>query len=133
MSTSSISRYSWNVITLVIVIAFFAMHSWAAEDRVAQRQRQLLDNLQHILVPYLSTELGPARRYLSPRPWRSALAKHTAGMLIGTNNPQAAAWFLDEKNLIIGEWEILMLLRSYHTLKNVDYFQSSGAKQSVEE
>lgn len=133
MSMSSITRFSWNVIALVIVLAFSAMHSRAAEDRVAQRQRQLLNNLQHILVPHLDSDLGPARRYLSPRPWRSALAKHTAGMLNGANRPQAAAWFLDAKNLIIGEWEILMLLRSYHALKDIDYFQSSGARQAVEE
>jgi len=100
---------------------------------VAERQRQLLNNMQYILVPHLNSDLGPARRYLSPRPWRSALAKYTAGMLNGANNPQDAAWFLDERNLIIGEWEILMLLRSYHALKDVEYFRSSGAGRAVEE
>jgi hypothetical protein len=53
-------------------------------------------------------------------------------MLNGAKNPQAAAWFLDEKNLIVGEWEILMLLRSYHALKDVEYFKLSGAKKAVE-
>jgi len=121
------------VIALVILLTFPAANSPAAEDPVAQRQRQLLDNLQHILVPYLNEDLEPARQFLSPRPWRSALAKHTACLLSRAKSPQAAAWFLDEKNLIVGEWEILMLLRSYHTLKDVEYFQSSGARKTVEE
>ncbi|MHC4534207.1 MAG: hypothetical protein ACYS6K_09655 [Planctomycetota bacterium] len=133
MSTPGCAQSSRIAIALVIGLAFSVTYSRAAEDRVAQRQSQLLDNLQHILVPHLNSDLGPARSYLSPRPWRSALAKHTAGMLNGVNSPRAAAWFLDEKNLIVGEWEILMLLRSFHALKDIDYFQSSGARQAVEE
>lgn len=121
------------VIVLAILLALSSANSLAAEDPVAQRQMRLLDNLQHIQVPYLGKNLGPARQFLSPRPWRSALAKHTAGMLRGAKNHQASAWFLDEKNLIVGEWEILMLLRSYHALKGVEYFQSSGARGAVEE
>ncbi|MHC4166049.1 MAG: hypothetical protein ACYSWQ_03745 [Planctomycetota bacterium] len=118
---------------LMILLTFSAANSLAAEDPVAHRQGQLLDTLRHILVPYLGKNPGPARRFLSPRPWRSALAKHTACLLSGAKSPQAAAWFLDEKNLIVGEWEILMLLRSYHALKDVEYFRSSGAGQAIEE
>ncbi|UCE48980.1 MAG: hypothetical protein JSW47_02325 [Phycisphaerales bacterium] len=121
------------VIALAILLTFSLVKSPAAEDLVAQRQKQLLDNLQHILVPYLGKDLGPAISYLSPRPWRSALAKHTACLLKGTKSPQATTWFKDKKNLIVGEWEILLLLRSYHALKDVEYFKSSGARGAVEE
>ncbi|HEC02124.1 MAG TPA: hypothetical protein ENI81_01185, partial [Phycisphaerales bacterium] len=121
------------VIAMSTLVAFSSACSAAASDPVAQRQRRLLETLQHIQVPYLGKNLGPARQFLSPRPWRSALARHTAYLLNGAENPQAAAWFADEKNLIVGEWEILMLLRSYHALKGVEYFRSSGAKGAVEE
>jgi hypothetical protein len=121
------------VIALAILFAFSAVSSSAAEDPLARRQGRLVENLQHIQVPYLGKNLGPARSFLSPRPWRSALAKHTACLLSGVESPQAAAWFMDEQNLIVGEWEILMLLRSYHALKDVGYFRSSGAGQAVEE
>ena len=132
----SITDYVWSsriVAAVLVGLTWLAANSAAAEDQVAQRQRQLRNTLQHIQVPYLGTEPGPARRYMSPRPWRSALAKHTVCLLNGANRAQAAAWFLDERNLIVGEWEILMLLRSYHALKNDEHFRSSGARQAVEE
>ena len=128
---SKLFRQIW--ISIAILLAFLAAKSPAADDPVAERQERLLDNLQHIQVPYLGRDLGPARSYLSPRPWRSALAKNTASLLNDAENPQAAAWFKNKKNLIVGEWEILMLLRSYHALNDVEYFQSSGAKRAVEE
>jgi len=125
--------YMQIVIALSIFSTVSTANSRAADDPMAQRQGRLLENLQYIQVPYLGRDLGPARSYLSPRPWRSALAKHTACLLKGAENPQAAAWFKDKKSLIVGEWEILMLLRSYHALKDVEYFKSSGAKRAVEE
>lgn len=121
---------------LVVFLVGFALpraNYAAAEDSVARRQRRLLDNLQHIRVPYLGRDLGPATNYFSPRPWRSALTRYTASLLSGRKDREAAAWFTDPKNLIVGEWEILMLLRSYHALKDVEYFRSSGAGQAVEE
>ena len=102
----SIRNGAWSsriAAAVLVGLTWLVANCPAAEDQVAQRQRQLRNTLQHILVPYLGTEPRPARRYASPRPWRSALAKHTAGMLNGANSPQAAAWFLDEKNLIVGE------------------------------
>jgi len=131
----SIRNCPWSsrVAAAVLVgLTWSMVNSPAAEDPVAQRQRQLRDTMQHILVPYLGTKPGPAKGYASPRPWRSALAKHTACLLNGTNRTQATAWFLDNRNLIVGEWEILMLLRSYHALKDNEYFRSSGARQAVE-
>ena len=125
--------YMQIVIALSIFSTVSTANSRAADDPMAQRQGRLLENLQYIQVPYLGRDLGPARSYLSPRPWRSALAKHTACLLKGAENPQAAAWFKDKKSLIVGEWEILMLLRSYHALKDVEYFKSSGAKRAVGE
>lgn len=120
------------VIAMVTLFALSPVNS-RAEDTVAQRQMQLLNNLKHIQIPYLDKNLGPVQRYFTPRPWRSALARHTACLLSGTKSPRASAWFMDERNLIVGEWEILMLLRSYHALKGVEYFQSSGAKEAVED
>ena len=121
------------VVVSMLSLGFSAANGPAAEDPVSHRQEQLLDNLRHIQVPYLNKNLGPVQRYFTPRPWRSALAKHTACLLNKAESPQAATWFKDKKNLIVGEWEILMLLRSYHALKNVEYFRSSGAGRAVEE
>ena len=133
MSTPNHMRSSWMVVSVLLGLTFSATSTLAAEDPVTHRQRQLSNTLQHILVPHLDSEQGPVRRYLSPNPWRSALARHTASLLNGTNRRQAAAWFQDENNLIVGEWEILMLLRSYHTLKDDEHFVSSGARRAVEQ
>ena len=132
MSTLNFTRSSWMAASFLVGLTLSAAISTRADDRVAQRQRKLSSALQHILVPYLDTEQGPARRYMSPRPWRSALARHTASLQNATNVREAAAWFQDEKNLIVGEWEILMLLRSYHVLKNNEHFVASGARRAVE-
>ncbi len=133
MSIRNCGWSSWVATVVLAGLTWSVVNSSAAEEQVAQRQRQLLNTLQHILVPYLGTEPEAAKSYASPRPWRSALAKHTGCLLNGTNRAQAAAWFLDKRNLIVGEWEILMLLRSYHALKDNEHFQSSGARQAVEE
>ena len=133
MSTPNRTWSSWLATSFLVGLAFSAANSHAVVDRVIQRQRHLRNTLQHILVPYLDTEQGPVRRYLSPSPWRSALARHTASLLNGANMREAAAWFQDEKNLIVGEWEILMLLRSYHAIKDDEHFVSSGAKRAIEE
>ncbi|MHC4540312.1 MAG: hypothetical protein ACYS74_11090, partial [Planctomycetota bacterium] len=117
----------------VIGLILLASGSLVARDLVAQRQELLRNTLRHIRVPHLDTGQEPARRYMTPRPWRSALARYTASLSSGANNREAAAWFCDEKNLIVGEWEILMLLRSYHGLKDVEYFVSSGARRAVEQ
>jgi len=121
------------IVASTLLFVFSAVYSPAANDPVAHRQEQLLDNLRHIQVPYLGKNRGPVQRYFTPRPWRSALAKHTACLLNKVQSPQAVAWFKDKKNLIVGEWEILMLLRSYHALKDIEYFKSSGAKDVFEE
>ncbi|MHC4433397.1 MAG: hypothetical protein ACYTBS_16280 [Planctomycetota bacterium] len=132
MSTLNLTRPSWTAVSFLVGLTLSAASSTAGEDRVAQRQRQLSNTLKRILVPHLNTEQGPARRYMSPRPWRSALARNSASLQNATNVREAAEWFKDEKNLIVGEWEILMLLRSYHVLKNNEYFVASGARRAVE-
>jgi len=124
---------SWITGSLLLGAAFAVESSSETGGSTAQRQQQLLNTLRHILVPYVDAEQGPAKSFVSPRPWRSALARHTSSLLSGAHNREASAWFCDEKNLIVGEWEILMLLRSYHALKDVEYFVSSGACRAVEE
>ncbi len=133
MSTLNRTYTSLMAALLLVGPTLSAASSPVAENPTAQRQEQLCNTLQHVLVPYLDAEQGPAKGYLSPRPWRSALAKHTASLLSGVNTREAAAWFCDQKNLIVGEWEILMLLRSYHALKDTEYFVSSGAALAVEQ
>lgn len=89
-------------VVFLIGFAFSTTSYPAADDPVAQRQGRLLDNLRHVQVPYLGKDLGPATRYLSPRPWRSALARHTACLLNGAENPQATTWFKEQKNPQLG-------------------------------
>ena len=91
MSTPNRTWSSWLATSFLVGLAFSAANSHAVVDRVIQRQRHLRNTLQHILVPYLDTEQGPVRRYLSPSPWRSALARHTASLLNGANMREAAA------------------------------------------
>ncbi|MHC4116151.1 MAG: hypothetical protein ACYSWO_01460 [Planctomycetota bacterium] len=133
MSTPNRMWSGWITAFFTVGLALSATPGRAADDPVAQRQKQLRNTLQHILVPYLDTQQGPARSYLSPRPWRSALAKYTASLLNESNKHEAVAWFANEKNLIVGEWEILMLLRSYHAVKDNERFVSSGARRAVEQ
>jgi hypothetical protein len=49
------------------------------------------------------------------------------------NIPEAADWFKDDENLIVAEWETLMMLRAYHALKDNEHFITSGARAKVAE
>ncbi|MFC1715503.1 hypothetical protein ACFL6S_17670 [Candidatus Poribacteria bacterium] len=102
-------------------------------DLIEDRQNALLEMLQYVRVPQIAGSASAGQKYFTPRPWRSAYTKYTASLLNGVNVAEAAAWFKDDENLVISEWETLMLLRGYHALKGNEYFISSGAKEKVEE
>ncbi len=102
-------------------------------NSVEDRQNVLLEMLQYIRIPHIQGSELADQGYLTPRPWRSAYTKHTASVLNGVNVAEAAAWFKDDKNLVIAEWETLMMLRAYHALKDNEHFIVSGSKEVVEE
>ncbi len=115
-----------------LLCASIGSMSHAGSDPISDRQQILLDMLQHVEIPGISGSESANQRYFTPRPWRSAFTRYTASLLNGTNIAEAAAWFKDEKNQVISEWEMLMMLRAYHALKTNEHFINSGAKESVE-
>jgi len=102
-------------------------------DPVKARQDTLLEMLQYIRIPNISGSELAAQRYMTPRPWRTAFTKYMAGFLNGVNIDEASSWFMNDENLVIAEWETLMMLRAYHALKDNAHFTNSGAKERVEE
>ncbi len=95
------------------------------EVTVERRQRETLRTLAEITPP-------------TEKPWRSALNRHAACLLIGTRVDEAAAWFGDpathrhrtDSEL---EWGSLQMLRAYHALKASEHFVGAGCESRVRE
>ncbi len=63
--------------------------------------------------------------------WRSSIFKYTASILKGKDLNVALAWFNNDKNYGNDEWELMIMLRSYHALKKNVQFVESGAADKI--
>jgi hypothetical protein len=92
---------------------------------VERRQREALRMLAKIAPP-------------TEKPWRSALSRHAASILLGTHVDEAIAWFSDpatheHKTDSEFEWGSLQMLRAYHALKANEHFVDTGCESRVKE
>jgi len=100
----------------------------AADSLDATAERRQRDALRML------AEIAPP----TEKPWRSALSRHAASILLGTHVDEAIAWFSDpatheHKTDSEYEWGSLQMLRAYHALKATELFVDTGCESRVKE